>query len=94
MSCARPRSLDPRHASSFAFEAAPGELVLAFTDGINECHYRYPETSVSPQHLQSLLAEIGAEPERYARRLVEMALAGVGGHPGGQDNIALVVVRA
>ena len=63
-------------------------------DGIDQCHYRQPETSVTPRHLRSLLAETGPEPSRYAQALVELALRGVDGNPGGQDNIALVVTRA
>lgn len=83
-----------RRAEAFRFTAAPGDLLLAFTDGIDECHYRRPETSLRPEHLQAIFAEAGPDPARYARRLVQRALAGVDGNPGGQDNIALVVAGA
>lgn len=82
--------LDPDAAHGFRFFLEPGELVLAFTDGINECHYRSPATSVGKEHLEQLFAEHGARPERYAAALARLALDGVDGHPGGQDNLALV----
>lgn len=83
-----------RRAEAFRFTATPGDLLLAFTDGIDECHYRRPETSLRPEHLQAIFAEVGSDPARYARRLVQRALTGVEGNPGGQDNIALVVAGA
>jgi hypothetical protein len=95
---ARPASLDPDDGGeAFAFAAAPGELLIAFTDGIDGCHYNHPETSVTPAILADLFAGTparGADPEHYARALIELALAGVDGHPGGQDNIALIVAPA
>jgi hypothetical protein len=87
-------SLDPRRAHQFAFRAQPGALVVAFTDGIDECHYRRPDTSVRPEHLQDLLVASEGDPERFVRRLTELALGGVDGHPGGEDHLALVVTRA
>lgn len=89
-----PGSLSVRRARPFHFRTEPGQLLLAFTDGIDECCYRRPDRSVGPSHLQALYDEVGPEPEAYARRLVELALSGVDGHPGGQDNIALVVSRS
>ena len=94
VSPARPGSLNPAAADTFHFEAAPGDLLLAYTDGIDECHYREPETSVTPQIMAELWREIGNEPGAYVRRLVELALAGIDGHPGGQDNLAVVATRA
>ncbi|MCB9550057.1 MAG: SpoIIE family protein phosphatase [Myxococcales bacterium] len=79
-------------ATGRPFEVAvpPGGLLLLFTDGIDECHYGRPRTSVGADDLVELH---GADPLLYARRLTARALNGVRGHPGGQDNIALVVVR-
>jgi hypothetical protein len=94
VSPARPESLNPAVADAFRFEAAPGDLLLAYTDGIDECHYCRPETSVTPQIMAELWRETGSEPEAYVRRLVELALAGIEGHPGGQDNLAVVATRA
>jgi len=80
-------------AQSFDFSAPDGSLLLAFSDGIDECHYRNPESSIRPSHLRALFAELGAAPEPFVRALAELALAGVDGHPGGQDNIALIAAR-
>ena len=85
--------LDPDLAHGFRFFLEPGELVLAFTDGINECHYRSPETSIRAVHLEELFAEHGAHPGAFAPALAQLALDGVDGHPGGQDNLALAVTR-
>ncbi len=83
-----------RTSSHFDFELPPGALLLLFTDGISCCHYDRPLTSLGPQHLLALFEEVGPEPETYARRLTEWALAGRDGWPGGQDNIALIVATA
>lgn len=84
-------SFQPDQGYEFRFFAQPGQLILAFSDGVNECHYRSPRTSVAHRHLAALFDEVGPRPEGYARRLMELALGGVDGNPGGQDNIALVV---
>lgn len=83
-----------RRAEPFRFSASPGMLVMAFTDGIDECHYRQPDTSLRPGHLAEIFARTGPEPLSYARALVDAALAGVAPYPGGEDNIGLVVVAA
>jgi hypothetical protein len=41
-----------------------------------------------------LFREVGPRPELYARRLTELALAGVDGNPGGEDNICLAVSQS
>jgi hypothetical protein len=89
-----PPGLQPELADSFTFTATPGQLLLAYTDGIDECHWGQPETSVTPRIMAELWHEIGGDPEAYVRRLVELALSGVDGHPGGQDNIAVVATPA
>lgn len=83
-----------RMAAAFAFTAGPDALLLAYTDGVDECHYRRPETSVQAHHVRAVLTQTGPKPVAFARRLAELALAGVDGHPGGQDNIALIAVMA
>lgn len=82
-----------RRAEPFTFAAPPGGLVLAFTDGVDECHYRRPETSIGPAHLRALFEQTGPDPRAYADALARLALTGVDGHPGGQDNIALIAAR-
>jgi hypothetical protein len=91
---ARPSSLRAHGAVRFRFRTRPGQLLVAFTDGVDECHYGRPQTSIRPHHLRALLAEVGAEPEGFARRLLDLALRGVDGHPGGEDNAAVAVARA
>lgn len=74
----------------FAFEAAPGDVLLAYTDGIDECHYGSPNTSLQPHHIAAIAAEAQYEPRAIVAQTTEAALRGVDGHPGGQDNIAIV----
>lgn len=88
-----PDGLDPRDAHEFEAQFEPGDLIVACTDGIDECHYRRPETSVGSEHLRGLLPAAKGHPEAFAGLLAAMALQGVGGHPGGQDNLAVVVTR-
>lgn len=73
----------------FEFRLAPGEKLLLFTDGVNECCYRSPERSVGEAHLQRLVNS-STGTESLARGLMEMSLAGVDGNAGGQDNVAIV----
>jgi len=94
VSSAGPGSLNPAVADTFVFAASRGDLLLAYTDGIDECHYGEPETSVTPRIMADLWRTAGNEPEAYVRHVVELALAGVDGHPGGQDNLAVVAARA
>lgn len=90
-----PATLAPERADWFRFEARPGDLLLAYTDGIDCCHYNQPETSVTPEVMASLWSEGSADrPEAFLRGLVQQALDGVGPHPGGEDNIAAIAVRA
>lgn len=88
-----PDSLDPRAAHEFVADFVPGDLLVACTDGIDECHYRSPQTSVGSEQIWSLLLASESLPEAFAGRLAAMALQGVGGHPGGQDNLAVVVTK-
>ncbi len=81
-------------ASAFRFDAAEGTTMLAFTDGIDECHYRKPSTSVRPHHIVDIVTSHGPEPRAIVDALTHRALVGVDGNPGGQDNIALIVATA
>jgi hypothetical protein len=91
ISPADPPSLAPERGAFLRFHSAPGDLLAVFTDGVDGCHYGQPATSVRPRHLSDLRATTGAQPAAFTRALVELAMRGVDGHPGGQDNIALVV---
>lgn len=94
VSPAAPRSLALGGAEPFQFQADPGDLLLVFTDGIDGCHYGSPETSLRPSHLTDIARSHDLDPTLTARGILEQALLGVDGHPGGQDNIALIALRA
>ena len=90
---ARPDSLARKCAVPFRFVGAPGRLLVAFTDGVDECCYGHPEQSIRRAHLDTLFAAHGANADAYARALARMALIGVDGNPGGEDNVALAVAE-
>ena len=83
-----------RHGSAFEFSAEPGQLLLAFTDGIDGCHYRNPETSVQTHDIDRIAAEAHYDPLATVTNLTQLALDGVRGFPGGQDNIVALAVEA
>ncbi|MFT7473237.1 MAG: hypothetical protein ACI81L_000151 [Verrucomicrobiales bacterium] len=83
-----------RDGSPFEFEARSGELLLAFTDGVDGCHYRQPETSVQPEHIQEIAVGANMDPLETVNEVITFALKGVDGNPGGQDNIAMIAARA
>lgn len=89
-------SLDPRRAHEFEFVVPKGAAAVAFTDGIDECYYGKPEQSLLAGHLWGLLDETGGhiDVEEYARDVAHLALSGVDGNPGGQDNLAIAATRA
>jgi len=93
VSPAAPASLAPERASFFEFDLPPGALLLVFSDGINNCHYRRPRTSLGPDEYQALFEQVGPDVKAYAQGLTEAALKGRPGYPGGQDNLALIVAR-
>jgi hypothetical protein len=89
----QPKTLDPRLASEFHARLPKGALLLLHTDGVDECCYRDPERSIGARELSQLFEEHGPAPAAFARALTELALAGVRGNPGGQDNIAIACAR-
>ena len=72
-------------AEAFDFKWAQDTVLLAYSDGVNECCYREPLRSVQGRHLMDL----GDHP---AQHVAEVALHGVDGNPGGQDNIVVVAL--
>lgn len=78
-----------RNGAVFRFDASPGDVLLAFTDGIDGCHYRQPATSVRPQHIATLADSVAYDPLDLVTKVTELALRGVDGNPGGQDNITI-----
>lgn len=83
----------PRFGSPFRFAARPGDWLLCYTDGVDECHYRRPETSIQRHHIESVLANSDT-PLLAVQQLTALALTGVDGNPGGQDNIAVIASLA
>ncbi len=86
----RPESLAFDRGHRFAFAAGSGEAMLAYTDGIDECHYRSPETSVTPALIRAEWCAAAGNLDAFLDGVVRRALRGVDGHPGGQDNIAIL----
>lgn len=74
----------------FQFQLQPGETMLLYTDGVNECCYRDPYRSIGLRHLDQLYAEHGQNAESLVTALMDLTLAGVDGHPGGQDNAVII----
>ena len=74
----------------FQFQLQPGERLLLYTDGVNECCYRDPYRSIGLKHLQQLHQQYPGEADRFTRALMDLALTGVDGNPGGQDNIVII----
>lgn len=82
-----------RLAAEFEFTLAKDALLTVFTDGVDECNYRRPQTSIGMRHLHDLFDSTRGDPRQFARRLGAKALNGVDDNPGGEDNIALVAAR-
>jgi hypothetical protein len=83
-----------RNGLPFWFEAEPGDLLLAFTDGVNECHYREPATSVNLDDIAAAVASASFDPLQSVTNIALLALEGVRGNPGGQDNLAIIASQA
>ena len=83
-----------RNGAHFTFTANPGDMLLTFTDGIDECNYRSPATSVRPHHIEAAVTKADADTLEATKSIVAMALSGVDGNPGGEDNIALIAAQA
>ena len=80
--------------TEFTFTASHDELLMIYTDGVNECHYRNPPTSLQDHHIQALVEDAGFDPLESVERVIAAALEGVDGNPGGQDNIVLGSAKA
>lgn len=78
------------NGSTFRFETEPDDMLLAFTDGVDQCHYRRPETSVQLSHISEIVHGAPGDPLAVVDQLAALALCGVDGNPGGQDNVAIV----
>lgn len=85
----RPLSLDASFANELKFTVDKGDVLMLFTDGVDECHYGCPETSVQDNHIHELYSKYSRNVTQFVSALAALALSGVNGSPGGQDNIAI-----
>lgn len=88
-----PFQAEPLGAGSvtrFQVDVRPGDAILTCTDGVFECHYGSPATSLLPDDLESLFIRYSADIDAYVAAISHDSLMGVRGNPGGQDNIALI----
>ena len=90
---AAPESLAAARAAPILADLPQGGWLVLQTDGVHECCYGRPERSVGPRELETLAAEAGGSARTLAADLLTLALRGVGGLPGGEDNVALIVHR-
>ena len=81
------------HSAGSTLLAAVLEVETGAGYGVNECHYRQPETSVQDSHISTLWEQTDKDQGELARKLTQLALDGVPGYPGGEDNIAVVALR-
>lgn len=88
-----PRTAGFEAAEVRPFEArvAAGDGLLTCSDGVFECHYDRPATSIQAGDLARLWLAGSLDAEGLARGITEAALAGVRGNPGGEDNIGVLV---
>lgn len=84
------RPIPLENARPFSFKLAQGEGMMLFTDGVNECCYRDPSRSVKLHHVESAFASAGGDANVWAQAVTQLALDGVDGHPGGEDNVAVL----
>lgn len=74
----------------FRVPVKSGDWVVSCSDGVHECKYETPEQSIGMAELEALMIRAGRCPEAFVESAVQLALAGVRGHPGGEDNVAIV----
>lgn len=84
---------EPDWSETLDLQLDSGELLMLFTDGVYECHYRSPLTSVGLEDLARARNQAGSSAGSVCQEVVTQALHGVRGFPGGQDNLALIVAR-
>lgn len=74
------------------YQVLSDDVLVAYTDGVHECHRGHPQTSIRPEHVSSIF-EQSPSLEQFVRELATTALVGRGPNPGGEDNIAIVAVQ-
>lgn len=74
----------------FRVPVKSGDWVVTCSDGVHECRYERPEDSIGMEDLEALMIRAGRSPEVFVESAVRLAIAGVRGKPGGEDNIGVV----
>ena len=74
----------------FKTDLLEGDIILSCSDGLTECHYGQPATSVTAEDIETARIQYGGDLDRFVEELSKKALTGVKGNPGGQDNVAIV----
>jgi len=77
-------------SAHFRLPVKSGDWVVACSDGVHECRYETPDESIGVEDLETLMIRASRRPEAFVEAAVRMALAGVHGHGGGEDNIGVV----
>ncbi len=83
----------PAHCQ-FSLPVPTGHWVVTCTDGVSECHYGKPESSIQTSHLETLMIRASGDTDRFVDELATLALQGVDGHPGGEDNFVILASLA
>ena len=81
-------------SSQFNVPVATGHWIVSCTDGVTECQYGKPETSIQAGHLETLMIRASGDTDRFVDELATLALKGVDGNPGGEDNFAILASLA
>ncbi len=84
-------SLGVPPSSYFEAEAPAGSVFVCCTDGVTECHYGEPESSIQPEDIAEIVSRTGTDPKALVEALGVLALTGVRDQPGGEDNFAITV---
>jgi serine/threonine protein phosphatase PrpC len=77
-------------ADEFFFQLSKNDCLILFTDGVDECHYGHPETSINDETIHAIYNENSDNSMKFTTQLTKLALSGVNNNPGGQDNIAVI----
>lgn len=79
-------------ATIFREDLEDDDRIVLFTDGVDECCYGRPDRSVRLVDIVALheaMLETGGTTRSFVLELAGLALTGVRGQPGGQDNLVI-----
>ena len=83
-------SLGMPPSAHFRIPVRPGDWIVTCSDGVHECRYETPDQSIGADDLETLMIRANRSPEHLVDAVVRVALEGVRGHGGGEDNIGVV----